>query len=135
MGKTVLLTTHYMDEAQHLADRVLVVSAGQIVAEGAPESIGGRATAAAKIRFRLPADATLTDLPVPAALEEDGGVSIESTEPTSLLHVLTSWAVGRGGVLDGLTVERPTLEDVYLQLTSDSTATEDNADAWHRSEP
>jgi ABC-2 type transport system ATP-binding protein len=134
LGKTVLLTTHYMDEAQHLADRVLVVSAGQIVAEGPPESIGGRATAAAKIRFRLPADATVTDLPVPAALEEDGGVSIESTEPTSLLHVLTSWAVGRGAVLDGLTVERPSLEDVYLQLTSDSTATEDNADAWHRSE-
>jgi ABC-2 type transport system ATP-binding protein len=56
-------------------------------------------------------------------------VSIESTEPTSLLHALTSWAVGRGGVLDGLTVERPSLEDVYLQLTSDSTIPEDTTDA------
>jgi ABC-2 type transport system ATP-binding protein len=119
LGKTILLTTHYMDEAQYLADRVLVVSAGQVVAEGTPESIGGRATAAARIRFRLPPGTTVDDLPAPAEVDRDGALVIETTEPTALLHELTGWALGRGSVLEGLSVERPSLEDVYLHLTGD----------------
>jgi ABC-2 type transport system ATP-binding protein len=119
LGKTVLLTTHYMEEAQALADRVVVISAGQKVAEGTPESIGGRATADVVIRFVLPASARVSDLPV-AADEEPGHVFVVRTSaPTQTLHQLTSWAVGRSEELVGLTVERPSLEDVYLELTGD----------------
>jgi ABC-2 type transport system ATP-binding protein len=117
LGKTVLLTTHYMDEAQELADRVAVIADGRLIAEGAPDSIGGRDTAAARIRFALPPGTTLSDLPVSAAADGDK-VVVESTEPTADLHRLTAWAVGAGLELPGLTVSRPTLEDVYLELTA-----------------
>ena len=73
LGKTILLTTHYMDEAQALANRVVVIAAGQVVAEGSPESIGGRAHADAQIRFVLPAGTRLEDLPV-AVTPETGGI-------------------------------------------------------------
>jgi len=119
LGKTVLLTTHYMEEAQALADRVVVIAAGEKVAEGTPESIGGRATAEVVIRFVLPASASASDLPV-AASEEAGRVALVRTStPTPVLHELTAWALQRGEELVGLTVERPSLEDVYLQLTGD----------------
>jgi ABC-2 type transport system ATP-binding protein len=117
LGKTVLLTTHYMEEAQALADRVVVIAAGEKVADGPPESIGGRATAEAAVRFVLPATVRLTDLPV-AASEEPGGVAvIRTAHPTSVLRDLTTWALGRGEELEGLSVTRPSLEDVYLRLT------------------
>jgi ABC-2 type transport system ATP-binding protein len=115
-GKTVLLTTHYMDEAQELADRVAVIAAGQIVAEGPPDSIGGRDRAAARISFNLPADVSVADLPVKGAVH-GRRVSLESTETTRVLHSLTSWAVERGIELERLEISRPTLEDVYLEVT------------------
>ncbi|MCU1464950.1 MAG: transporter ATP-binding protein [Actinomycetia bacterium] len=119
LGKTVLLTTHYMEEAQALADRVVVIAAGEKVAEGTPESIGGRATADVVIRFVLPASARVSDLPV-AASEEGGRVAVVRTStPTPVLHELTAWVLGRNEELVGLTVERPSLEDVYLELTGD----------------
>ncbi|HUA30305.1 MAG TPA: ABC transporter ATP-binding protein [Streptosporangiaceae bacterium] len=116
-GTTVLLTTHYMDEAQALADRVAVISGGRIVAEGTPSAIGGRDTASARIRFVLPSGCTPGDLP-PDAVVADGLVTIETADPTPVLHRLTGWALERGTVLDRLTVDRPSLEDVYLSLTS-----------------
>ncbi|MER6950353.1 ABC transporter ATP-binding protein [Nonomuraea sp. NPDC000554] len=115
-GTTVLLTTHYMEEAQELADRVAVISGGRIVSEGTPSTLGGRDTARARIRFALPEGCTAADLPVAAALH-DGLVTVETAEPTEALHRLTGWALRRGTPLDRLTVDRPNLEDVYLRLT------------------
>jgi ABC-2 type transport system ATP-binding protein len=126
-GITVVLTTHYMDEAQALADRLAVISAGQVVAEGTPAAIGGRDRAQARIRFALPRDCSPADLPLGAAnvsaanvgatAAGDGLVTIETAEPTGALHVLTSWALHRGTPLTGLTVDQPSLEDIYLRLT------------------
>ena len=117
LGKTILLTTHYMDEAQALADRVIVIAAGRIVAEGSPESIGGRANANVRIKFARLHGVGVDDLPVPASIGVDG-VSIETAEPTRALHLLTGWAMERSLELVGLTVARPSLEDVYLELTA-----------------
>ena len=115
LGKTVLLTTHYMDEAQHLANRVAVIAGGLIVAEGSPDSLGGRDQAEVQIRFSLPEGVAPADLPLPVST--DGvGVLIETAEPTRTLAALTAWAVDRSLELPGLTVTRPTLEDVYLEL-------------------
>ena len=115
-GTTVVLTTHYMDEAQQLADRIAVIADGRIVATGSPETIGGRNTAAARIRFTLPAGTTLDDLPVP--VEPDGdGWRIDADDEVRVLYQLTGWALDWGVALGGLVVERPSLEDVYLALT------------------
>jgi ABC-2 type transport system ATP-binding protein len=115
LGKTVLLTTHYMDEAQYLADRVAVIAGGRIVAEGDPKSIGGRDSSAALIRFALPAGTPVSSLPVSAKV--DGGhVLIQATDLTRTLHALTGWALEHDVDLEGLTVSRPSLEDVYLEL-------------------
>ena len=102
LGKTIFLTTHYMDEAQRLADRVTIIAAGQIVAQGTPEDLGEREKAAATIRYR-----------------EAGGeeVSIETLDPVRELNRLTGEALANGEELDGLEVTRPSLEDVYLDLT------------------
>jgi ABC-2 type transport system ATP-binding protein len=118
LGKTVLLTTHYMDEAQHLANRVAVIAGGLIVAEGPPDSLGGRNTAAVHVRFGLPDSVALADLPL-AAKVDGAGVLVETSEPTRALATLTTWAVGRDIELPGLTVTRPSLEDVYLELAGD----------------
>ena len=123
LGKTILLTTHYMDEAQALADRVVVISAGRVVADGTPDSIGGRAQAKPQIRFLLPKGMTAADLPVAGTLAGTE-VVIETDKPTRALHELTGWAVSRGIELEGLTVSRPSLEDVYLALTSGDAAEE-----------
>ena len=119
-GTTVVLTTHYMDEAQALADRLALISAGQVVAEGTPAAIGGRDRAQARIRFERPAGCRLADLPLDAAQAADGLITIETAEPTGALHVLTGWALHRGVVLAGLTVDQPSLEDVYLRLTGET---------------
>jgi ABC-2 type transport system ATP-binding protein len=121
LGKTILLTTHYMDEAQNLADRVAILAAGRVVAAGTPDSLGGRDEGEALIAFRLPAGLSLDDLPpglgARPLLREDR-VELRATEPTRTLSVLTGWALARGEELDALTVTRPSLEDVYLRLTS-----------------
>ena len=120
LGKTILLTTHYMDEAQNLADEVAVIAAGRIVAHGSPESLGGRDVGEARITFRLPDSTSPTDLPpgLPDAVRVDGdSVSIATKTPTRLLNVLTDWALARGEELGALTVTRPSLEDIYLELT------------------
>jgi ABC-2 type transport system ATP-binding protein len=120
LGKTVLLTTHYMDEAQALADRVIVISSGRIVAEGPPESLGGRADADAQIRFVLPLGIGIEQLPVAAEDLGDGAVVFTTSSPTAALHALTTWARDHGGELAQLTVTRPSLDDVYVALTAPS---------------
>ncbi|MGP4111414.1 ABC transporter ATP-binding protein [Streptomyces sp. 4N509B] len=127
-GTTILLTTHYMEEAQALADRVAVIASGRIVAEGTPATLGGRDTARTRIRFAPPEGVGAP--PVPAqGPGEDGLLTVETTTPTEALHELTGWALAHGATLQRLTVERPSLEDVYLALTRPEGDTEaDTAD-------
>ncbi len=103
LGKTVFLTTHYMDEAQRLADRVTIISRGEVVASGTPDDLGHRESLPTTISYRL------------------GGedVSVETTTPVADLHDLTGRAVEQGLELEGLEVTRPNLEDVYLSLTAE----------------
>jgi ABC-2 type transport system ATP-binding protein len=123
LGKTILLTTHYMDEAQNLADRVAVLAGGRIVAEGSPETLGGRDVAEAVISFRLPSGLSTADLPDGLPVEVRGNhVSLRTSSPTRTLNVLTGWALARGAELEALLVSRPSLEDVYLQLTGEDHA-------------
>jgi ABC-2 type transport system ATP-binding protein len=119
LGKTVFLTTHYMDEAQHLADRVAIIARGMIVAEGHPRDLGDREHAPARISFRLPDGMSAADIPLEGAEAANGSVAYASTDPTHDLNRLTAWAMERGAGLDGLEVRRPTLEDVYLRLTGE----------------
>jgi ABC-2 type transport system ATP-binding protein len=125
LGKTILLTTHYMDEAQALADRVAIIQAGRIVAEGTPADLAA-AQHVTEIRFTLPAGTEPGDLPRVSGAVLNGGREIEvsTKDPTGDLLALTGWAAARGTGLDGLTVTRPSLEDIYLALTSDKEATE-----------
>jgi ABC-2 type transport system ATP-binding protein len=119
LGKTVFLTTHYMDEAQNLANRAAIVAHGQIVAEGRPSELGEREGNAARISFQLPPGIAFEELPGAAAsaTRSNGTVEIKTDSPLPLLGELASWARGRGVDLPGLEVRRPSLEDVYLALT------------------
>jgi ABC-2 type transport system ATP-binding protein len=121
LGKTVFLTTHYMDEAEALADRIAVIKAGQIVAEGTPATLGGRDRAAYEITFTLPASASLDGLAMSRthvhAMAESGRVMIESEDVMHALRAISEWAIAGGHELADLLVRRPTLEDVYLGLT------------------
>jgi ABC-2 type transport system ATP-binding protein len=117
LGKTIWLTTHFMDEAQYLAQRVAVIKGGEIVAEGPPDSLGGRAAMKTRIGFRLPAGTAdrprLGEMPLP-----DGSFELPADDATRTTHELTGWALERGLSLDSLEVTRPSLEDVYLELTN-----------------
>jgi ABC-2 type transport system ATP-binding protein len=120
-GTTVLLTTHYMDEAQALADRLAVIAKGQFVATGTPDTVGGRAEAAVRIAFLAPSGVAAADLPV-AAVDVGGVMEVRTLDEVRVLHTLTGWALERGVALDGLVVDRPSLEDVYLELVGEETA-------------
>ena len=123
LGKTVFLTTHYMDEAEQLADRIAIIVGGEIVAEGTPRTLGGRDRMAAAVRFTLPRGVAAADLPEalrPLAEDAPGGaVTLRTEAPLVHLHALAEWAFGRGLDLPDLDVHRPTLEDTYLALTDD----------------
>jgi ABC-2 type transport system ATP-binding protein len=110
LGKTIFLTTHYMEEAQRLADRVTIIAAGQIVARGTPADLGERESGATTIRYRA----------------EGREIEVETTTPVKTLHELTGAALAKGEELEGLEVTRPSLEDVYLDLTA---AAEESAPA------
>jgi ABC-2 type transport system ATP-binding protein len=126
LGKTIFLTTHYMDEAQYLANRVAVIAQGRIVAEGPPDSLAGRDTAATIIRFSAPEG----DHELPPSIQVAPPVAgsrlteVRTDDPTRTLYELTSWAVERGIRLHDLAVSRPSLEDVYLELTGGDTEEE-----------
>jgi ABC-2 type transport system ATP-binding protein len=123
LGKTVLLTTHYMDEAQQLADRVAVIAYGRIIAQGTPDTLGNRGSAASRIRFRRPTSATLPEeFAARAVASAPGTIMLQAEDPVPLLHALTGWAIAQDVVLDGLEVTRPSLEETYLELIAQDDA-------------
>ena len=122
LGRTIVLTSHYMDEVQHLADRTVVLAGGRIVAEGRPDSLGGRRPRQTVISFRLPPPHAIEELPYELrrnVASHDGGVVLRTADPTRVLLHLCGWAVDRNLELRALEVARPSLEEVYLQLTDD----------------
>jgi ABC-2 type transport system ATP-binding protein len=124
MGKTIFLTTHYMEEAERLADRIAVLVAGRIVAEGTAATLGGRNSQASVVSFTLPPGVLATELPPALAAGArrtgNGRVEADTRSPLRIVGVLAAWAQARGIDLPDLDVHRPTLEDVYLQLTRES---------------
>jgi ABC-2 type transport system ATP-binding protein len=116
LGKTIVLTTHYMDEAQYLADRICVIAAGKVVAEGTPDTLRARTEHQTRIRFELPVGLDAATLPIRVSVEA-GMAVIETPTATRTLRDLTTWAVAQGLELPNLEVMRPSLEDVYLELT------------------
>jgi ABC-2 type transport system ATP-binding protein len=128
LGKTVFLTTHYMEEAQALADRVAILAGGRVAAQGPPAQLGGdRST---RIAFRLPPK-RIAELPasVREAIEwrNSSEVALRAPDPVPVLRELTNWALDRDVPIEGLEVRRPSLEDVYLELTGDPGETEGEA--------
>jgi ABC-2 type transport system ATP-binding protein len=117
LGKTIFLTSHSMDEVQYLADRVVIIASGKVVAEGAPDTLAGRQKAATSVRFQLAATVDLPGRLQQDAKIEGGTIELETQDPTRLLYELTSWAVQAGVSLEGIEVTRPSLEDVYLEIT------------------
>jgi ABC-2 type transport system ATP-binding protein len=113
-------TSHYLDEVQNLADRVGVMSHGHLVEESTPDALGGRDVSGTVISFRLPARLRASELPAgPWDQPEDpaGEFTMHTDEPTRVLLALTQWAAAHDAELPGLTVTRPSLEDVYLRIT------------------
>ena len=129
IGKTIFLTTHFMDEAQYLANRVAVIASGSIVAEGTPATLAGRDHMRTRIRFHVP-----DGRPAPPGLPDtivltDGSMEIRTEDPTKVVHDLTSWALEHDFVFDQLEVTQPSLEDVYLDLTGGNEDAEDGQEA------
>jgi ABC-2 type transport system ATP-binding protein len=124
LGKTIFLTTHYLEEAEYLADTIAVIADGQIVATGTPSNLGDRDQRPSTISFVAPAlvpDVLSEGLRCRLQLNDDGRISIESTDLTTDLLELTRWAGERGVSLQALDVHQPTLEETYLNLTDRST--------------
>ena len=123
MGRTIVLTTHYLDEAEELADRVIVLAGGRIVAEGTPEQLRADADIGTRISFRLPlVDEPAADLLAPLVGEvtgRDRHIEIVTTAPTADLAHVTAWATARGLELENLSVASTDLEDVYLGLVAE----------------
>ena len=121
IGTTILLTTHAMDEAAHLADRIAVIADGSIIASGTPATIGGRAEALSTVSFTLPGKVDEVDFPVHlregAVLGLDGSVSLQTKTPLHVLELLAQWSRQTGVQPAALDVRQPSLEDVYLSLT------------------
>ncbi len=119
LGRTVVLTTHYMDEAQHLSDRVAILRAGRVVASGSPRELADTVGRSTTVSFRLPAGADLDGLPVARedTHREGEAVTLRTTRPQPLLRALLERADREGLSLAELEVRRPTLEDLFLQLT------------------
>ena len=120
IGRTIVLTSHYMDEVQHLADRAVVLAAGRIVAEGTPDRLGEGAPRLTLIRFRLPTGHSPSELPpqLRHLVESSGGeLALRTADPTRVLGCLCDWALAQSIELRALEVARPSLEDVYLELT------------------
>ena len=122
LGKTVFLTTHYMEEAERLADRIAVIAAGEIVAQGTPQTLGDRQLTRTRITFAPPRGMRVADLPAALAdhgdLDVGGRIVLSSSRVADDLHALSGWALKRSLDLEDLEVRRPTLEDVYLNLTA-----------------
>ncbi len=118
LGKTIFLTTHFMDEAQALADRLAIMADGRIVATGTADELIGASTPSTHIRFRL-ADGVEPPADLGARVAASA-YELETTEPTGTLHELTAWALSAGVELHDLEVGRRSLEDVYLQLTAEA---------------
>jgi ABC-2 type transport system ATP-binding protein len=124
LGRTILLTTHHMEEAERLADRIAVLAGGGIVAEGTPGALGGRDERTATISFTLPAAIGIAELPAGLRAHARGpAVTVESADPLAAVQTLAGWARERGVQLTDLDVRRPTLEDVYLSLTAEEQTT------------
>jgi ABC-2 type transport system ATP-binding protein len=131
LGKTIFLTTHYMEEAERLADRIAVIAGGRIIDEGTPATIGHRDIAASEILFLLPQGVGDWELPddlralAQQPKRHDGRIELHSAAPLADLGRLGSWADGRGIEVSELEVRRPTLEDVYLRLTAEAAGVAD----------
>jgi ABC-2 type transport system ATP-binding protein len=126
LGTTVLLTTHYLDEAQHLADRVVVIDHGRIVWSGTPEQLIDRAGDVSILTFRLPVGMGVDELPDLGVepTEDAGVVEVVTPDPVPVLHALTAWAIARRLDLQGLGIMRRTLEEAYLDVLADTAAEE-----------
>jgi ABC-2 type transport system ATP-binding protein len=122
LGKTVLLTTHYLEEAEHLASRVGVIIAGELAEVASPRKLGGRQRALAKVSFELDGGLAAAGLPEGVTMTVSGNVATVATaEPTRMVAILTMWAEAQGmSELPGLSVMRPSLEDVYLAMVAAS---------------
>jgi ABC-2 type transport system ATP-binding protein len=124
LGKTIFLTTHYMDEAQQLADRVAILARGRIVARGRPDELGAGTDRDTVIRFRIPSGTTIEQLQSELSVTLDpvgAGVSCHTGEPQRVLYGLLSWAEREHVAVEAIEVVRPTLEDIFLELTGTST--------------
>jgi ABC-2 type transport system ATP-binding protein len=115
LGKTIVLTTHALDEAEALADRLVVLADGRVVAEGSPGSLADRHRAPSRISFAPVPGARPEDLPLPTSVDGLRWTST-SSDPTAAVHALTGWALARGVELAGLAVAPPTLEQIYLEV-------------------
>jgi ABC-2 type transport system ATP-binding protein len=122
LGKTIFLTTHYMDEAQHLADRLCILRDGLVVAQGTASELTQQTGGGVVVRFRLPAGVAVDDVRAACDVEPQVSgteITLKTDHPQATLYKLTGWAEGRHVELESLEVTRPSLDDVFLELTAE----------------